>query len=156
MKGVIAIPATATLLLIEGKKKGKAFTFLLTFYYFFYLLFTYFYFLLNFMHILTYRISPATTKGVIAIPATATLLLIEGKKDVEKIFHFLLSYQTKLEEEEEKKEKERLEKTKGTPGKKNIKLLGGKFKPEAAAPPTRKMLRDVPVLYLFFYIKKLN
>eukprot|EP00026_Physarum_polycephalum_P005046 Phypoly_transcript_05072.p1 GENE.Phypoly_transcript_05072~~Phypoly_transcript_05072.p1 ORF type:complete len:674 (+),score=184.28 Phypoly_transcript_05072:260-2023(+) len=96
---------------------------------------------------LSWQNSPATTKGIVSIPASDTLLLIEGKKDVEKIFRFLLTYQTKLEEEEERKEKERLEKNKGTPGKKNIKLLGGKFKPEPAAPPTRKMLRDVPVLY---------
>jgi hypothetical protein len=76
------------------------------------------------------------------------MLVVEGKKEVENLYRFLLVFQTKLDEEEERKEKEKLEKTKGTPTKKNIKLLGGKLKAEPTVAPTRKMLRDVPALYL--------
>lgn len=78
------------------------------------------------------------------IPFNASTLVIEGKKEVEQVFQFMVTYQTKLEEEEERREKERM---KETPSKKNMKLLGGKSKSEPAAAPTRKMLRDVPILY---------
>lgn len=99
---------------------------------------------LPFLLSLILHISPSTAKVTPSITGSATVLVVEGKKEVTKFFQFLLELQAKLDEADKKER----EKNEGTPGKKNIKILGGKSsKTTNAAPPTRRMLNDVPVLY---------
>ncbi len=87
---------------------------------------------------------PANTVPVTpAIPAGSSLLMIEGKKSINKLFHFLLGLQKKLDEQYERIGKS------NSSTKKSIKLLGSKqTKHSNDTASSGRFSHDVPVLYL--------